>query len=199
MNFRFVVIAIYSVAAISCSKGCAKSQPTADSGPREVLTAVHTSTPPKLDGEGEDEVWLKAKPTRAFALADGGPGRPHAEVRASWDDSALYLLFYSGDEDLEPDDLVYADLTGARGEAVHLAVSVNGEVQGPRAVQAAVDRDGSMSDAGDDDEEWLAEVVVPWEVIGKSDTVSATFRRHDRPKGAAARELVWSGEIRLGH
>lgn len=204
MNFRFVVIAIYALAAFSCSKGCAKpSTAPADSGCKtEVLTAVHTSVAPKLDGEGDEKAWLVAKPTRAFSSTNGGPGRPHAEVRASWDDSALYLLFYAGDEDLEEDDSMGAALIGANGKTVQFTVSPKGTVNGAKAIQAAVDADGSMADAGDDDEEWLVEAAIPWALMGKTDTVHVRFTRHDRPKGSAGVELTWpepcgSGEIKL--
>jgi hypothetical protein len=194
MNFRFVVVAIYGLATLSCAKGCAKHEAAA---PRQVLTAIRTAAAPKIDGEAEDEVWLRAKPTQAFSYTDGGPGRPYAEVRASWDDLALYLLFYNGDEDLEPDDTVSAELTGGNKKTTRLVVSVDGRLQGPQEIQSAIDRDGSVSDAGDDDEEWLVELRIPWDTLGKTDSIGAVFGRHDKPKDAPPRDLVWTGEIHL--
>jgi hypothetical protein len=59
------------------------------------------------------------------------------------------------------------------------------------------DIDGTVGDAGDDDEEWLVELRVPWELLGKADHVTARFERHDKPKDAEPRTLVWAGEISL--
>ncbi len=203
MNLRLVWIAIYGLAGVSCSRGCASSPAPVDAGCKtEVLTAVHAAAAPKLDGEGDEQAWLQAKPTRPWSDSRGGPGRPHAEVRASWDDSALYLLFYAGDEDLEPDDSMGVELIGASGKPLSFKVSPQGTLTGSSEVQSAVDADGSLADAGDDDEEWLVEARVPWTALGKADQLRARFSRHDRPKGAQPVELVWpepcaSGVIQL--
>jgi len=155
------------------------------------LIARHIEKTPTLDGEGAERGWLDANPTPAYAFTDGGVGRPHTETRATWNGSALYLLFYAGDEDLEGDDFMGAELIGGNGKTITFKVSPNGRIDGPIEIQAGVDRDGTVADAGDDDEEWLVEAAIPWSLLGRADEVKARFSREDKPKDAAKRTLLW--------
>ncbi len=177
-----------------CSKGCATPAPAAPPPPKcatEVLIAKHTPHAPTLDGEAKEAAWLEATITPPFFDDKGAPGRPHTEVRATWNADALYLLFYAGDEDLELDDWMGATLTGGNGKPVSFKIAPNGAIDGPIELQAGVDRDGTLADAGDDDEEWVVELAVPWSLLGRADEVKASFGRSDKPKDAARRELRW--------
>lgn len=192
MNLPRLVIAVYLALLAGCAKSCATpAAPAAPACPVEVLVAPHAVHTPTLDGEGNEHDWLEATPTPAWNAADGGQGRPHSEGRATWNSEALYLLLYAGDEDLEPEDFMGATLTGGNGKPVTFAVSPTGKIDGPYGIQAAVDRDGSLSDAGDDDEEWVVEVAVPWSMLGRADEVGVSFLRSDQPKTAERRLLSW--------
>src|SRR5260221_2195603 len=112
---------------------------------------------------------------------------PYTEAKLRWGDEKLYLLLYAGDLDLEgtireSDGPVENDdsfrLEFASGAEVRVvSVSVLGTVadaicSGPSTsrscdprwqshAEVAVDRDGTLNHVGDNDEEWVVEMVIP--------------------------------------
>src|SRR5262249_17408235 len=56
--------------------------------------------PIKLDGELDEEDWTRAVRSGAFVDAAGVEGRPYSEARFLWDDEALYVALYAGDDDI---------------------------------------------------------------------------------------------------
>jgi hypothetical protein len=116
---------------------------------------------------------------------------PYTEARARWGDGKLYLWLYAGDLDLEAtvrepdgpvsrDDSFHIELGGGGG-AYTIDVSVLGTVSDARCARAvgapspgekcdaswqsgavvAVDRDGTLNQVGDNDEEWVVEMAIP--------------------------------------
>ncbi|GGK63124.1 DUF5916 domain-containing protein [Rufibacter glacialis] len=58
------------------------------------ITAVRTTTPPKLDGLPDEDVWKLAPPGTDFIQnnpANGSPARQRTEVRLLYDDEAVYV------------------------------------------------------------------------------------------------------------
>jgi|SRR5580698_1893773 hypothetical protein len=121
---------------------------------------------------------------------------PYTEARARWGDGTLYLWLYAGDLDLEgtvreadgpvsSDDSFHIEL-GNEGSVYTIDVSVLGTVADARCEGAvgappaggrcdprwqsgavvAVDRDGTLNQVGDNDEEWVVEMAVPLASLG---------------------------------
>jgi hypothetical protein len=62
-------------------------------------------------------------------------------------------------------------------------------------VRAAVDRDGTIDDAHDDDEEWVIELAIPRATLPLDLPVNIV--RNDRPKDGIQRRGTWRGTISL--
>jgi hypothetical protein len=124
---------------------------------------------------------------------DAGRGLvPYTEARARWGDGRLYFLLYAGDLDLEgsvketdgpveQDDSFRLEFRSEREVRV-VSVSLLGTVadalcrQGATGVacdagwdshaEVAVDRDGTLNRIGDNDEEWVVEMAIPFSALG---------------------------------
>jgi hypothetical protein len=141
----------------------------------------------ELDGK---KVWESEAGSTLNFKDSGGKGMvPYSEAKLRWGDGKLYFLLYAGDLDLEgtvtdtdgavsKDDSFHLELGGPDGVRV-IEVSVLGTVAdsvcpaagGPcdsgwqsRAV-VAVDRDGTVNRVGDNDEEWVVEMALPFDAI----------------------------------
>ncbi len=170
------------------------------------LVASRVATPPKINGELHEEGWLRTARTPPL-VDDAEPHTivPHSEVRALWDDDALYLSFYAADEDLRATDFVGTALDSPGG-LLELEISPGGTLTCRQAthvvdcgtlagVHAAADTDGTIDDPRDDDEEWTVELVIPWRVLGLArppHDLPIAFARRDQPKQAPLRHLVWT-------
>src|SRR4051812_35596244 len=102
-----------------------------------------------LDGEWDEPAWNARSLRGVFVAEAGGEARPYSEIRLLRDETHLIVGFYAADENINSDDAF--DLT-AGTYAMH--VTAAGRVT-PGTARAAVDRDGSIDDAHDDDEEWV--------------------------------------------
>lgn len=173
--------------------GC-RREATPFSGPR--LRALRVSKAPVLDGAAEEADWIRTASTGAFGSPlDGSPLSPHTELRALWNDEALWLGVYCADQDLRSSDSVHLSLKAAN--EVLLAISPAGVLRGaPPGVHAAVEVDGTLDgEEGGDDEEWVVELEVPWKALGLKappPSVEVAAWRDDAPKGAASRTVTWS-------
>ncbi len=173
--------------------GCPR-QPPRVSGPK--LSALRVSQPPVLDGAAEEADWIRAPTTGAFgAVADGAPLSPHTEVRALWNDEALWLAVYCADQDLRSTDLIHVSLKAS--SEITLTVSPAGTITGaPAGIRAAVELDGTLDrDEGGDDEEWVVELEVPWKAVGLKGpppSLEVAAWRADQPTGADPRTVSWS-------
>jgi hypothetical protein len=145
-----------------------------------------------LDGDTDDPGWKGVSlRTGAFVAADGvTPVHPHSEARVLWGDGFLYLNLYAADEDIHatgqadalgPDDdffhLVFTDATTER----ILDLNPFGVVRDGRRPRDGVgapdlswsshahvshELDGTPNHPGDNDEEWVLEVAIPFESLG---------------------------------
>jgi hypothetical protein len=147
---------------------------------------INAETEGKRDWEGE-----RGK-TPNFVDGSGKGMVPYTEARLRWDSGRLYLLLYAGDLDLEGsiqehdgpvqhDDSFRLDFrTGSQVRVID--VSLLGTVadricSGVAAeercdpsweshAEVAVDRDGTMNKIGDNDEEWVVEMAIPFASLG---------------------------------
>jgi hypothetical protein len=141
---------------------------------------------------------------------------PYTEAKVRWGDGTLYFLLYAGDLDLEgtvtaadgpvsKDDSFRLEI-GEPGAIRVIEVSVLGTVAdsicpgsgGPcdatwqSHAAVAVDRDGTLHQLGDNDEEWVVEMAVPFDALALPNARAGTripiaFRRcevrRDGPHG----------------
>jgi hypothetical protein len=101
---------------------------------------------------------------------DGGEAiaRPYSEVRAFVRGDAVYVGLYAADEDIRTQDSFFVKV----GD-LELIVDATGHVSDPR-VRAGVDRDGTLDDARDDDEEWVVELAIPTSLVGTHPELDAS-------------------------
>ncbi len=183
---------------------CRKDPPPAPAAPRcqtATVVALQATDPMELDGELLEPTWLAAKSTGAFAnVVDGGPTSPHTELRATWTTDALHLAVYAADEDLTELDAVAVRLENGAGVPITLEVTPKKTLRCagcmlPEGAKLAVDIDeGTFDDRTDEDEEWVAELQLPWKGLGFTSPPSSlrlNAWRTDVPKGASARTLSW--------
>ena len=202
-----VVIALVAGSALIYG-GSAKSAPSqqalALAPPAKTLRVTHAAISPRIDDHLDDDAWVSAVVSPRFVDAKSGVvGLPYTELRALWDDNALYVLFYAGDIDVTPKDRFGAilhlpngdtrvfevdpqkriDWRGARGASLALPVGVG----------ADIDLDGTLSDSRDDDEEFVAEVRLPWSALGAAGPtdIRANFFRRDVSRDLPLRQLSW--------
>jgi hypothetical protein len=119
---------------------------------------------------------------------------PYTQAKVRWGDGNLYFMLYAGDLDLEgkvtqPDVPLDGDDSfrlefGAGKQVRVVAVSVRGAVYDaicePRdgapacdtawqsGAKVAVDADGTLNKIGDNDEEWVVELAIPFSALGIS-------------------------------
>lgn len=130
--------------------------------------------------------------TRNFVDRAGRGMVPYTEAKFRWGGDRLYLMLYAGDLDLEgrvttPDGPIEKDDSfriefGGGKDVRAIAVSVLGTVADARCTidgdrrtcdarwrsraEVAVDRDGTLNKVGDNDEEWVVEMAVPFAALG---------------------------------
>lgn len=169
--------------------GCSRAPPAGPS-----LRALPVKAPLTIDGKLEEPAWLDAANTGAWLDATQ-PGRvvPHTVARAAFDTEALVIGLYMADEDLQSTDHVDVTIGDATWE-----LPPDTPMRGPAGATGAVDFDGTANDARDDDEEWAAELKVPWSVLdlrGPPEALPITFTRNDTPRGVPERHLLWRGRL----
>jgi hypothetical protein len=205
---RAVTVACLLGAALMGS-GCEKPSPPPAPAPAPVavlphLTGVRSSEPMVLDGKLDDEAWKRGESSPTFVDVDGRhPVVPHTEARAAFTAQALWVGIYAADEDLISDDAVgftaFAGTTRQTRWSLNPAgaLSCGGALcsadAGEARVRGLVDADGTLDARADDDEEWAAELELPWPVLGlkPGGLLPVTFFRRDRLKDGTALELVW--------
>jgi hypothetical protein len=155
------------------------------------LHVPRAPAPIAIDAEIEGKkVWEgEAGSTLNFKDQAGKGMVPYTEAKFRWGDGKLYFLLYAGDLDLEgtvaaadgpvsKDDSFRIEIGAPDGTRV-IEVSVLGTVADSfcpisgRACDAAwqshaavaVDRDGTLNQLGDNDEEWVVEMAVPFDAL----------------------------------
>jgi hypothetical protein len=167
-----------------------------DAHPFLELHVPRAPAPIAIDAETEGKkVWEpEAGGTGVFKGADGKGMVPYTEAKARWIPGTLYLLLYAGDLDLhgtvtDHDGPVLADDAfrveiGHGGRVYAVDVSVLGTVADAECAGeaggtigrcdprweshavVAVDRDGTLNQVGDNDEEWVVEMAIPLDAVG---------------------------------
>jgi hypothetical protein len=186
-----VVVVARSLLIVLALASCAKKKPEAPAAAAAPALAAHCEPVAldvlhaeklNIDGKLDELEWHKTPNTGALAAVTPKEIVAHTEVRALYDDKALYIGWYAADEDIGKTDVLTAEL--------------NGKIFETRPSSPHVDSDGTLDDPSDDDEEWTAELVVPWSELGLSappKELNADFRRDDQPKGSHLRHQRWAG------
>jgi len=183
--------------------------------PGEILLRVpHLPGSVTLDGDTDDPGWTRPPgPARTgpFLMPDGSEARPYSNARLLWGDGHLYLALYASDEDIETrttqaDGPLWLDdsyrVTFRRpGVEYVIEVSPTGVVSDAirkpggawdyswnSGVHVSPERDGTINDPSNMDEEWVIEMAVPFESLGMEgepgESIGMELRRCDTPKGA---------------
>jgi hypothetical protein len=183
----------------------------------EVLSVPHTRGAIHIEGELDEDDWRSAARTGAFVDARGDEARPFSDARFLADDAAIYVVLYAADDDIraavkEHDGPVWMDdafivtlgpdAPGA--PSYEIDVSAAGVVSDARrgkkgerdaswesGIEVGVDRDGTVNDASDEDEEWVIEARIPLVSLGISSARGARVRfrasRCDVPRAGGPR------------
>ncbi len=154
------------------------------------MAVPHAYTHPTLDGELGEHDWNRALRSHGFLAADGKESHPYSEASFLWDEENLYLGLYAADQNLvshlqpggspvEGEDIFHVVLFLADGGRVILDVAPSGVFSAERQDskgspvpgwksqwQLAADRDGTLNDDSDEDEEWVIEAALPWSALG---------------------------------
>jgi hypothetical protein len=157
------------------------------------LRVAHVTNPFKLDGELNEPVWNAiAGRTGPFVDTTGGEARPYSDARFLWDDENLYLGLYASDENIQAsvtahDGPVWIDdaftlrfTPDAPGAPTYqIDISASGvftdvkKVPGGKddatwesGMKLGVDKDGTLNDPHDQDEEWVIEAALPLRALG---------------------------------
>jgi hypothetical protein len=188
------------------------------------LAVPRASGPIKTDGEVDEPDWTAAGRSGPFIDARGAEARPFSDARFLWDEQNLYVVLYAADDDIRakvtaPDGPVWIDdafslrLTpaGAGAPTFAIDISATGVVMDARrgrdgkldaswqsGIALGVDRDGSLNDASDEDEEWVVEAAIPWAALGVSAAAGTRIEieasRCDTPRGTKERRCGAFGE-----
>jgi hypothetical protein len=177
-------------ARLATSRADAKSPSPSLAQTASVLRVPHLTAGIVLDGDQDDPGWRGAVAhTGPFLFPNGSEARPQSQARAAWGDGHLYLSLYAADEDLRattrapdspPGDDDSFHVTFTRGATEwDFDVSAAGVITdgvrtggGPvdtswdSGAHVSVERDGTMNDPRDNDEEWLLELAIPLDAIG---------------------------------
>ena len=146
-----------------------------------------------LDGELGEQDWLDEALVPFHRSGSSESARPHSEARFLHDAKNLYVGLYAADEDLRHDDEFVLRLDAGKG-AREVAFPVSGsarEIGGWKSgVALAMDVDGTVDDASDDDEEWGVEASIPLASLGAVTSgakIAFSVRRCDRTKDGVVR------------
>ena len=193
--------------------------------PTRALLVPHAEGDVTLDGDLDDAGWAgRIARTGPFFTESGVVARPYSDARLVWGDDHLYVALYAADEDIradarEPDGPVWLDdafrlvFESATGERA-FDVSALGVVTDARrtkggkfdygwqsAIHVATERDGTLNDPRDDDEEWLLELAIPLAALGlagrKGERIALSARRCDTPKTGGRVCAGWGSTLVL--
>jgi hypothetical protein len=162
---------------------------------RAPLVIPRTSGVLKIDGEMGEADWNNRSLRHAFTTPTGEQARPFSEVRWLHDDTHLYLGLYAADENIQTADFFDVHI----GELA-LRIDATGKITPPLpGATAGLDRDGTLDDSSNDDEEWVLEVVIPLSATHLSTTMAkpVSASRCDTPKDGVTRCGSWSGDAKL--
>jgi hypothetical protein len=155
------------------------------------LDAVHLGPAPHtriaLDGELDEPAW-NAVAMRGVFAAEGAQARPYSEIRILRDETHLFVALYAADEDIRS-----SDAFDVQAGPLHAHLTAAGTAT-PASVRVAVDRDGTLDDSHDNDEEWVVESAMPLDELGPA-PITIAAERCDTTKSGEHRCGRWTGQI----
>jgi hypothetical protein len=199
-----------------CSRG-ERAPGEAVAAVTSVLSVPHVTGAIKIDGEIDEPQWGAAARSGPFTDAGGVEARPFSDARFLWDPQNLYVTLYAADDDIRAqvkahdgpvwiDDAFALRLTPGPAGAPTYAIDVSaaGVVMDARrgrdgkldtswesGVVAKVDRDGTVGDPSDEDEEWIVEAAIPFASLGVTAAAGARLgvevSRCDTPRHTTGR------------
>ncbi|HEY1556375.1 MAG TPA: hypothetical protein VGF94_16185 [Kofleriaceae bacterium] len=184
MAARSLRISALVVAAAACGHHEAPPEPPA----ADVIPRI--SMPIAIDGELNEPPWNQRSYRAVLAGDDGKQARPYSELRLLHDGASLYVGLYAADEDIKTSDR-WTVTVGPR--VVH--VDAAGHADAPD-VRAGVDRDGTLDDPHDYDEEWVIELAVPLASL-PAPPLALAAERCDTPKDGRVRCGRWHAQLGL--
>jgi hypothetical protein len=146
--------------------------------------AVPAGGPITVDGELTEPPWRQAaRAGRFIDLKTNAAAAPYSEARLLHDADHLYLGLYAADEDIHSTEAFVVEANGHHWRFT-AAGTIDPAIPG---AQIAVDRDGTMDDPRDLDEEWVVEASIPLTAIPGEGKQPITLRlsRCDDPRNGA--------------
>ncbi len=202
--------------------------PVAANAGRPLLQVPRAAHPPLLAQHDDDAIWQTAVTTGSWLQPHSREAaRPYSNARLLWDSQDLYLCLYAADQNIEahgarhdepltPLDAfslqIQADLPDAPTFAVEIAPTgtvTDSVIRGGQpdrtwesGARLSMDMDGSLNDLrGEDDEEWVAFVALPWSRLGIQPAAGTRVRlamaRCDTPKDGVKRCGAWAQTVQL--
>jgi hypothetical protein len=188
----FVLLATLTAA---CKRDANKPTPSATAQKAvAALRVPRINQAIRLDGELDEPVWnaISAR-TGPFVDTTGGEARPYSDARFMYDAENLYMALYAADDNIQAtvtqhdgpvwiDDAFSLHLTPAEPKSsptylfdispagvVTDAKRVPGgkdDVSWESGIRLGVDKDGTLNDPHDLDEEWVIEAAIPLRSMG---------------------------------
>jgi hypothetical protein len=174
---------------VICALVACKSHPAT---PADRISA--TTGELKLDGELGEPDWSK-RALRHVLSADGRQARPYSEASFLHDSDYLYVGLYAADENIQSGEFFDVHI-GALSFHANATGTVTPSIEG---VKTSIDRDGTLDDPSNDDEEWVLELAIPLRATGAAPgtTFPIDVTRCDTPKDNIRRCGSWSGTVAL--
>ncbi|HTR50993.1 MAG TPA: hypothetical protein VMJ10_09835 [Kofleriaceae bacterium] len=179
------------LAPVACV-ACGKHESAREQAPAPKLApdvVPRTGVAIAVDGELKEPPWNHRSLRAVLTGDDGREAHPYSELRMLHDDATLYVGLYAADEDIRTTDAWTLTL-GPR--VIH--VDAAGRADAPD-VRAAVDRDGTLDQPGDYDEEWVIELAIP--LPAGATSFDAAAERCDTPKDGKTRCGRWHARVGL--
>ena len=170
-----------------------------------------------VDGEWTEPAWNTRAQRGVFLDPTGAIARPFSEIRMLQDTTSVYFALYAADEDIRSSDAFELTVNSRL-----LRFAADGTA--PAGIRSGVDRDGTLNQSVDDDEEWVVELALPrvgfpgsivgpggtGSIVGPGGTgsivgprlsagliVPIQARRCDVPKDGLERCGQWTGTLTL--
>ncbi len=177
---------------VAAAAGAAAAGPVATT-----LVLPQVATALRCDGELDEVAWRSPARTGPFVDASGAQAAPYSDARLLRDDRYLYLALYAADEDIRSSDEFVVELSSARGKATFRFTAAGAVTPASAGIQVAVDRDGTLDEPANDDEEWVVEAAVPLHAVpfARDGAVRARITRCDLTKDGVTRCGSWAGKI----
>lgn len=185
---RLSAVVALGLALVACKH---REAPAPPPPPAPATDAIPRATQPiALDGELHEPDWNLRALRGVLTASDGTQARPYSEVRFMHDGTMLLVGLYAADENIQSTDTwklaigprtFTIDATGHASEA---------------DIQTGIDRDGTLDQPSDYDEEWVIEAALPLASVG-TPPLAITAERCDTPKDGKQRCGRWHAQLPL--